>query len=115
MIIYLATPIRPKNGKTLEENVQYAKSLALELWKKGYTVFCPAANSDLPVSLADKEVEADRWLNGDIEILARCDALVVSPGWQLSAGVKGEIACAEMYGIPTYYYPDLPELDDDDD
>ena len=112
MIIYLATPIRPKNGKTLEGNVQYAKSLALELWKKGYTVICPAANSDLPISLADKEVEADCWLNGDIEILARCDALVVSPGWETSAGVKGEIAYAKMYGIPTYYYPELPKLYD---
>ena len=115
MIIYLATPIRPKGNQTLDGNIAKAKQIALELWKKGYTVFCPAANSDLPISLADKEVEADRWLNGDIEILARCDALVVSPGWQLSDGVKGEISCAEMYGIPTYYYPDLPELDDDDD
>jgi hypothetical protein len=124
MIIYLATPIRPKNGKTVEENVQYAKLLALELWEKGYTVFCPAANSDLPITLAEKEVEADRWLNGDIEILARCDALVVSPGWELSEGVKGEIASAKMYGVPVYYYPelpklydlsDMPELDDDDD
>jgi len=115
MLIYLATPIRPKNGKTLEENVQYAKFLALELWEKGYTVFCPAANSDLPVALADMAVEADRWINGDIEILARCDALVVSPGWESSDGVKGEIAYAEMYGIPTFYYPDLPELGDDDE
>ena len=115
MIIYLATPIRPKNGKTLEENLRYAKSLALELWKKGHTVICPAANSDLPISLADKEVEADRWLKGDIEILLRCDALVVSPGWESSDGMKGEIAYAEMFGVPTFYYPDLPELDDDDE
>lgn len=115
MIIYLATPIRPKGNQTLDGNIAKAKQIALELWKKGYTVICPAANSDLPISLAEKELEADRWLNGDIEILQRCDAMVVSPGWQLSDGVKGEISCAEMYGIPTYYYPDLPELDDDDD
>lgn len=111
MVIYLATPIRPKNGKTVEENVQYAKQLALELWIKGYTVICPAANSDLPISLAEKALEADRWLNGDLEILARCDAVVASPGWELSKGVNGEIKCAVMYGVPVYYYPDLPQLD----
>ena len=108
MVIYLATPIRPKNGKTVDENVQYAKQLALELWKEGYTVICPAANSDLPISLAEKELEADRWLKGDLEILARCDAVVVSPGWELSDGVKGEIGYAGMCHVPVFLYPDLP-------
>lgn len=112
MIIYLATPIRPKGDQTLESNLAKAKQLALELWKKGYTVFCPAANSDLPISLADKEVEAERWLNGDIEILMRCDAMVVAPGWERSEGVKGEIVCAGMYQIPYFFYPDLPKLED---
>lgn len=111
MIIYLATPIRPKNGKTVDENVRIAKALALELWKKGYTVICPAANSDLPISLAEKELEAERWLNGDIEILQRCDAMVVAPGWQKSDGVRGELVCARMYGIPVTFYPDLPFVD----
>ena len=112
MIIYLATPIRPKNGKTVEENVQNAKRLALELWVRGYTVICPAANSDLPISLAEKELEADRWLNGDMEILARCDAMVVSPGWESSDGVRGELVCARIYDIPVYFYPNLPALED---
>ena len=111
MVIYLATPIRPKNGQTLEGNLAKAKQIALELWKKGYTVFCPAANSDLPISLADKEVEAERWLNGDIEILTRCDAIVVEPGWDCSVGVKGEISVASTAGIPIYLYPDLPVID----
>lgn len=111
MIIYLATPIRPKGNQTLDGNVAKAKQIALELWKKGYTVICPAANSDLPISLAEKELEARRWLDGDIEILARCDAVVVAPGWERSDGVKGEITCAGMYGIPVHFYPELPELD----
>ena len=112
MIIYLATPIRPKNGKTVDENVRIAKGLALELWKKGYTVICPAANSDLPISLAEKELEAERWLNGDIEILQRCDAMVVAPDWEKSDGVKGEITVAGMCGVPVYFYPELPIVDE---
>ena len=110
MLIYLAGPIRPKGDQTLEGNVAIAKSVALELWKSGYTVICPHANSDLPVSLADKEVEASRWLGGDLEIVARCDAVVVLPNWEQSEGTKGEIAFAKERNIPITYYPELPAI-----
>ena len=101
MIIYLAGPIRPKGDQTLEGNINNAKSIALELWKKDYTVISPHANSDLPITLADKEVEAWRWLNGDLDIIARCDAVVVLPSWEESAGTKGEIEFAkERLAIP---------------
>ena len=110
MLIYLATPIRPKNGRTIEENVADAKALALSLWKLGYTVICPAANSDLPITLAEKELDISRWLNGDIEILAKCDAIVVAPNWMNSQGVSGEIMFAQLMNIPVYYYPELPVL-----
>ena len=110
MIIYLAGPIRPKGDQTLEGNVTIAKGVALELWKAGYTVICPHANSDLPVTLADKEVEAWRWLGGDLEIIARCDAVVVLPNWEQSEGTKGEIAFAQERSIPITYYPELPQF-----
>lgn len=110
MIVYLAGPIRPKGDQTLESNINNAKSIALELWKKGYTVISPHANSDLPITLADKEVETWRWLNGDLDIIARCDAVVVLPGWEESAGTKGEIEFAKERNIPITYYPDLPEI-----
>ena len=110
MIIYLAGPIRPKRDQTLEGNVAKAKAVALELWKAGYTVISPHANSDLPILLADKEVESSRWLRGDLEIIARCDAVVVLPDWEQSAGTKMEITFAEIRDIPVTYYPDLPPL-----
>lgn len=110
MLIYLAGPIRPKGNQTLEGNIATAKSIALELWQAGYTVISPHANSDLPIALADKEVEASRWLEGDLEIIARCDAVVVLPDWEQSEGTKGEIAFAEKRGIPITHYPDLPQI-----
>lgn len=110
MIVYLAGPIRPKGDQTLEGNVAIAKSVALELWKSGYTVICPHANSDLPVALAEKEVESSRWLTGDLEIVARCDAVVVLPNWEQSEGTKGEIAFAKERNIMIAYYPDLPTI-----
>ena len=110
MIIYLAGPIRPKNGQTLRGNVEAAKTVALELWRGGYAVICPHANTDLPTELADKECEQSVWLNGDLEMVTRCDAMVVLPGWEASAGTKGEIQYAEARKIPVHYYPDLPPI-----
>jgi len=108
MIVYLAGPIRPKGNQTMRGNVNAAKAIALELWRAGYAVICPHANSDLPIELADKECEPSIWLNGDLEIVARCDAVIVLPGWETSAGAKGEIQFAEERKIPVYYYPDRP-------
>jgi hypothetical protein len=110
MIIYLAGPIRPKGKQTLERNISYAKGIALELWKEGYVVISPHANSDLPISMADKEVGPIKWIEGDTQIIARMDAIVVLPEWEESEGTKKEIAFARERCIPVYYYPSLPPL-----
>ena len=111
MIIYLASPIRPKGDQTLRGNIDNAKKIALELWGKGYTVFCPAANTDLPSEAAHAlEKPAKFWLDADLEILAKCDALVLIPGWQDSEGCRGELVFAYWKNMPIHIYPDLPEV-----
>ena len=110
MLVYLAGPIRPKDGKTMEENVALAKTVALDLWKKGYAVICPHANTDLPISLADKECKENVWLDGDKEMLLRCDALILMPNYKGSKGTEAECEFALANGIPIYQYPDdLPK------
>ena len=111
IMIYLASPIRPTGNQTLRDNVDNAKKIALELWEKGFKVFCPAANTDLPteavhaLNLPDGAI-----LSADIRILFLCDAIVVAPDWENSIGVNYEIKLAKSFGIPIYYYPDLPEI-----
>jgi nucleoside 2-deoxyribosyltransferase len=109
MIVYVAGPIRPKNGQTLEGNLVIAKDIALELWLDGFAVVCPHANTDLPIDLAEKSADTNVWLEGDLEILARCDAVVVCPHWEASEGTLGEIRFAEARKIPVFYYPDKPQ------
>lgn len=111
MIIYLASSIRPKGDQTLRGNIDNAKRIALELWKKGYTVFCPAANTDLPSEAAhDLNLPDERWLNADLYFLSKCDAMVIAPGWEESIGVAGEIVFASENNIPVFVYPALPEM-----
>lgn len=104
MLIYVAGPIRPKNGQTIEGNIQRAKEIAYSLWSDGFAVICPHSNTDLT-----QETDwAMPWLNGDLEMVARCDAVVVCPGWETSEGTKIEIGFAESRGIPVSYWPDVP-------
>lgn len=110
MIIYLAGPLTQINNKSVQDNVSSAKAIALELWKLGYTVISPHANCDLPMALAQEELEPSYWLNKDLEIISRCDALVVLPDWELSLGTNAEINYAKERDIPITFYPELPEI-----
>lgn len=76
MIVYVAGPIRPKGTQTLQGNLERAKGIALELWLGGFAVICPHANTDLPIELAAKEMDEAKWIEGDLELLRKCDAVV---------------------------------------
>ena len=45
-------------------------------------------------------------IQGDIELLKRCDAVVLTIGWQHSKGTRKEIVAAKEAGIPVYRYPE---------
>ncbi|HPS41047.1 MAG TPA: DUF1937 family protein [Anaerolineaceae bacterium] len=105
----MAGPIRPKGTQTLQGNLERAKGIALELWLGGFAVICPHANTDLPIELAAKEMDEAKWIEGDLELLRKCDAVVVCPGWETSTGTQIEIGFAKGAGIPVYYYPFTPE------
>jgi len=108
VIIYLAGPMRPKHDQTLEGNLRTAKAVALQLWSEGYAVICPHSNCDLPYADAVRLVPEEVWLKGDIEIISRCDAVVVLPDYQNSDGTMSEIKHALVKGIPVFYWPDRP-------
>jgi hypothetical protein len=53
-----------------------------------------------------KEIQTgDFWLDQDLDILSRCNELVVyrMKDWEQSRGIKREIAFAEDRGIPVRY------------
>ena len=47
---------------------------------------------------------------GDLAMLSVCDAMVMVPGWETSAGAREEWGLAKNIGLPVYVYPDLPPL-----
>ena len=107
-LIYVAGPYRPGNGRTVAENIDEARVLAVECWYKGYAAICPHLNTaHMEDTLTDVPIET--WLDGTMEMLRRCDAILMTHNWQESEGAKAEHDYAIAAGIPVYYWAsDLP-------
>lgn len=98
-VVYVAGPYRGKNNYSIHVNVFMAEALALEVWKMGAAAVCPHLNTEHFQGACPDEV----WLNGDLEILSRCDAVIVVKGYEVSSGTRAEIAFAHEHGIPVFY------------
>ena len=107
-LVYVAGPFRAANQWLAEQNKRRAEEVAVELWRAGYSVICPHANTRYMDGIAPDEV----FLAGDLVQVERCDAVVVVHGWKCSKGTLGEIEHAIKCGIPVMYWHDSIYLDE---
>jgi len=98
-IIYIAGPFRASNDWDRENNIRRAEGLALEVWRAGFAALCPHCNTRFFNGAAPDDI----WLNGDLAMLKRCDALLTTPDWERSSGAKAEVAFAKTWEIPVFY------------
>ena len=96
---YVAGPFRGPSAWDIEENIRRAERLALEVWKMGAACVCPHANTRFYQGAAPDEV----WLDGDLEILGRCDFVLMTPDWEKSSGARTEHDFAYHHGIDIFY------------
>ena len=82
----------------MEQNIRRAETLALEVWRAGMACICPHTNTRFYQGAAPDAV----WLNGDLELVRRCDAVLLTPDWARSVGATAEKAFAETHHIPTF-------------
>lgn len=94
-VVYIAGPFRGVDHWAIHQNVRSAEALALEVWRAGAVAICPHLNTEhFQGSLPD-----DVWLEGDLEILGRCDAVLLAPRWETSSGTRAEIEYAHRHGL----------------
>ena len=97
-IIYIAGPFRGANAWDIEQNIRRAEELALSVWRLGAAAICPHTNTRFFQGAAPDAV----WLEGDLEILRRCDAVMLTADWRGSSGAVREFEVAQDAGIPTF-------------
>jgi hypothetical protein len=98
-LIYVAGPFRGPSAWDIECNIRRAETLALEVWRLGAAAICPHANTRFFQNAAPDEV----WLKGDLEMLRRCDAVILTPDWIRSSGVRAEVEEANRLCLPVFH------------
>jgi hypothetical protein len=97
-VIYVAGPYRADTTWQIELNTRAAEELALEIWQAGAAAICPHANSRFFQGSAPD----DAFVDGYLEILRRCDAMLLVKDDKASEGTQGEIQEAGRRGIPIF-------------
>ncbi len=97
-VIYIAGRYRGKTENEVFSNIMRAREVAYKLWQHGWVVICPHLNTML---MSDHDVE--RYLNGSLELLRRCDAIYMMKGWKESEGATAEHELAQKLDKEIWY------------
>ena len=97
-LVYLAGPYRAPTEHGVAKNILAAWIASEEVWKAGCACICPHANAAFMAG----EIADEVFLEGDLVMLERCDAVLMMDGWELSEGSIGEYNRAKELGIPVF-------------
>lgn len=101
-LIYIAGPFRGPTPYDVRRNVEAARDVGLYVARcGGYPVIPHTMTADF-----DKQLDDQFWLDGTMEMLRRCDAVMMMTTWKQSTGAKAEREEAERLGILVFYMED---------
>jgi len=107
-LAYLAGPYRGPGANDVWENICSARAAARGLWKKGYAVICPHTNN---IFMEGDDLSHEDFMAGDLEIISRCDIIVMMPNWECSEGSCIERSRAIELGMPVYLLGEEPNME----
>lgn len=99
-LLYVAGPYRADGDNNLLNNILTARYVSRRLWLRGWAVICPHMNNAF---MDGPDTTFELFMAGDLEILQRCDAIYMLPGWRESEGAQIEFDRACELGLPAYY------------
>jgi len=98
-VVYTAGPYNAPTHWGIEQNIQRARVAAAQVWALGAACICPHAMTAHMSGCCPEE----NFYEGDLEIVRRCDALLMIEGWENSTGAKREKDEADAKGIPVFF------------
>jgi nucleoside 2-deoxyribosyltransferase len=98
LVVYIAGPFRGASDWARHQHIERAQALAFEVWAAGCVALCPHNNT----RHFDGALPHQIWLAGDLELLHRCDAVLLVEGWEHSMGARAERDQAAAWGIPVF-------------
>lgn len=101
-VVYVAGPYRDERGEWwVRENIRRAEAAALVVWRMGGVAICPHKNTaGFGGALGEGE---EVWIEGDLELVRRCDALWAIEGWEGSVGARREVEEAREWGVEVFF------------
>jgi len=98
-VVYIAGPFRGVNAWEIAANVRRAEELSFEVAKLGAMPLCLHKNTEnMHGALPDRF-----FLDGTLQLMRRCDAVVLTEGWERSSGARGQVREAISLGIPVLF------------
>ena len=109
-IIYIAGPLRASTAWATEKNIRVAEDYGLIVANLGLVPLIPHS-----MYRFFSGAKNDRyWLAATVQLLQRCDAVLMLPHWNESEGSKAEFAEASRINLPVFFcdHPELARLKD---
>jgi nucleoside 2-deoxyribosyltransferase len=97
-LVYVAGPYRAPTGWGIEGNIQRARELGAMVAQAGAYPVIPHSNTSHMDGLAPDAL----WLDGTLELMRRCDAVIFTLDWERSTGARAERAEAERLGLSCF-------------
>jgi hypothetical protein len=98
-LIYVAGPLMGPNDWEIRRHIHCAAALGYEVAKLGAYPVIPHTNTG---SVFIGTVDTAFWCAGTLELLRRCDAVILVMGWEDSKGATAEFDEARRLNIPVF-------------
>lgn len=97
-LVYVAGPFSGGDDIEIEANIVAAERVGKPLVELGVMPVIPHSNGR-----AFKHIgEYQFWIDGTLELMRRCDAVLLTPDWERSSGARGEVATATKLRLPVF-------------
>lgn len=99
---YIRSRYRGKDKVEIEKHIQYAKDLTRKALLHGHCAVTPHLYITECLNDSDPD-ERMLGLDAALELLAKCDAVIVGQRFGISEGMQAEIDRAKILNIPVFY------------